>query len=194
MARAKRAAADPEVQSEGQRLLLEQPGSHAEVAAAVGCSKQMVSYWRRGEKRPGRASRTKIAAVFGIDPSAWERAPGASPAPAPPAPEAPAPRHRPAPVGKPSTLDEVEQQLSMLRELQRDDALLASERVRLADSVGKLLAIKARLERDQELLEDRVVRQHPFWARVKAAVLGALRPHPDAARDVAEALSEAEGS
>jgi ParB-like chromosome segregation protein Spo0J len=39
-----------------------------------------------------------------------------------------------------------------------------------------------------------VVRQHPFWRRVKAAILAALKPHPAAMRDVADALDEVEGT
>lgn len=190
-----------DVRTEGQRLLLAVPGSHAEVAAAVDGSKQAVSYWRRGEKTPGATARGRLRDAFGIDPGAWDRkpitspatAPAASPAPAPPSPPIETQPAAAAAGSKLSTLEEVETQIAELRKLQGENGLLASERVRLADSMGKLLAIKARLERDNELLEDRVVRKHPFWARVKGAILDALRAHPAAARDVAEALARAEG-
>lgn len=190
------AAAVAAPRTEGQRLLLEVAASQAEVAAAVGASRAAVGFWRRGEKLPGATARAKLKAAYGIDPTAWDRKVGA-PASRPAASTASAPTSAPKRLSaraSTSTLDEVNEQLEMLRALQRDDELLAGERVRLADSVGKLLAIKARLERDQELLEDRIVRQHPFYARLKGAVLEALKSHPDAARDVAEALAHLEAS
>ncbi len=182
--------------TEGQRRLLEVPDSLSVIAAAVGVGKTVVSYWRSGEKLPGPGPRARLREAYGIEPADWERVPGARPAPARAAsssssassagPAAP-------PAGKPTTIAEVDEQLRMLRELQEEPGLVPSERVRLADSMGKLLAIKARLERDAELLEDRIVREHPFYGRLEATILAALRPFPDAARAVADALGELEG-
>lgn len=188
-------AAAPVLRTEGQRLLLAVDGSHTTVAARIGATKQSVSYWRRGEKAPGPKARAALLEAYGIEPAAWEAQPGSPPpqsstrskrtrAPSPP-PKVP---------GRPSgasTLDEVEVQLGILRELQRNESLLPSERVRLADSVGKLLAIRARLERDQELLEERIVLEHPFWGRLKSTIVRALEPYPEAARAVADALGAA---
>lgn len=178
------------VRTEGQRRLLEIVDSLAVIAEKCGVGKTVVSYWRSGAKLPGPSPRRSLSDVYGIDPSDWEREPALARSESQAArstPEPSAPR-----IGKPTTLEEVEDQLRMLRDLQYDDGLVPSERVRLADSVGKLLAIKARLERDQELLEDRVIREHPFWRRIKEAILDATKPFPDAARAIADGLGRLE--
>lgn len=179
--------------TEGQRLLLAVTGSQAEIAATLDVAKSAVGFWRRGAKTPGPAARAKLKAAYGIDPRTWEQPPGAratapattSDAKAPPKPPR-APRAKIV-----TTLDEAQEQFEILRELQEDPDLMSSEKVRLADSIGKILAIKARLERDKELLEDRIVREHPMWAvRIKPTILAALKPYPDAMQAVADALAE----
>ncbi len=178
--------------TEGQRRLLEVPDSLSTIAERCGVGKTVVSYWRSGVKTPGPGPRGALRDAYGIDPGDWDLRPSTgSTRPQSPTHRVQAPR--PAPSGKPTTLEEVEEQLTHLYALQGQD-VEPSVAVRLADSVGKLLAIKARLERENELLEDKVVRSHPFWRRLKAAVLEALKRHPDAARDVAEALERVEGA
>lgn len=186
------AAASIEPRTEGQRLLLEVNGTHAEVGARIGASKQSVSYWRRGEKIPGAKARAALREAYGIEPAAWELRPGAGDAaPSAASPESLPPQPPRAPRARTMTLDEVVAELDYLHDLRRDGKLMPSEKVRLSDSISKNLALKARLERDQELLEDRIVREHPMWkVRIKPAILGALKPYPDAMRAVAEALAE----
>ncbi len=175
------------------------PGSLAEIAAKIGTAKQVVHRWRRGEKVPGAGPRLRLRDTYGIAPAAWEQVPDRE-AVGPPPPPAPPPASRakaaaasasPPRSGKP-TLDEVIAELEYLHELRRDENLIASAKVRLSDSISKNLALKARLEREQELLDDRIVREHPMWLRIKDALRGALKPYPDAARAVAEALASVE--
>ncbi|MBZ0120873.1 MAG: hypothetical protein K8H88_28015 [Sandaracinaceae bacterium] len=173
------------VRSEGQRLLQAVPASHAEIAAALGTTKQAVSYWRRGNKTPDLANRLVLRDRYGIAPDAWEQLPSTAAAGAPAAAAPPMPVR----TGSETTLDEVELQLAQLHQIQAG-SLIASERVRLADAVGKLLALKARLERERELIEDRIVREHPVWKRIRERLTATLRPFPDAARAVAQALEE----
>jgi hypothetical protein len=60
------------------------------------------------------------------------------------------------------------------------------------DNLGKMLALRARLEEKGELLEARIVREHPTYRRMVQAILDALRPFPAAAEAVALALAEIE--
>lgn len=180
--------------TEGQRLLLEVPGSLAELGARLGCARQMVSCWRRGTKLPGDTNRRLLEQHFGIPPGAWERAPGSrapsNPKPTRKRPAAPAAVPR-AEVDGPSTMAEVQAEIEELRAL-RDEELTTSEKVRVADAMTKQLALKARLERDRELFEDRVIRRSAWWASLEERILAALKPYPDAARAVAEALAPEE--
>lgn len=183
--------------TEGQRLLLAVTGSQAEIAATLDVAKSAVGFWRRGAKTPGPAARAKLKAAYGIDPRAWEQPPGERPpapaTPAPPTTEVPTKPPPPprSPRARTMTLDEVVAELDYLHDLRRDGDLMPSEKVRLSDSISKNLALKARLERDKELLEDRIVREHPMWVmRIKPSILAALKPFPEAMRAVADALAE----
>lgn len=170
--------------SEGQRLLQAVDASHADIAVAVGATKQAVSYWRRGSKTPDLAKRMRLHELYGIEASAWERPPASGPASTASSPSLPS---LPPRSGTETTLQECEAQLAHLHALM-SAALVPSERVRLADVYGKQLALKARLEREQELVEDRLVREHPAWKRIRDSLLAALRPWPDAAKAVAQTL------
>jgi hypothetical protein len=86
------------------------------------------------------------------------------------------------------TLDIVRKQLLEVRETLATEGLTDSARLKLLDTSAKLLALRNRLERDRELQEDRIVREHPEWLRIKAAMLKALKPYPEAAAAVAEAI------
>jgi len=180
------------VRTEGQRRLLAVALEPRGIVAALGASKAAVSQWRSGQKVPGREWRAKLEAAFGIPASAWDRVAGstvpvaARPAAAPASP--PARPAAPVPSRGAETMGQVNELLEALDEERQDSGLTAAERARVCDAYTKALALKARLEREAELLEDRVVREHPFWARIRGALVDALRAHPAAARDVADAL------
>jgi hypothetical protein len=81
--------------------------------------------------------------------------------------------------------------MTQIREIKAELAsheLTDTARGRARDTMAKLIALKCRMERDRDLLEDRVVREHPKWLATKDAILEALKPYPDAAKAVAEAL------
>jgi hypothetical protein len=165
--------------------------SLSEVAGKVGCSsRQTVSDWGKGEKVPGAAYRPRLKEAYGIPAEAWER---------PPADGRSAPSPRPSsPPGVTRTT--LEQCLALIRdteaELEADqaakpeDRLMPSERVKLRDTFARALSLRHRLESAGELLEDRLVRQHPEWKRFRASLLKAVVPYPDAAQAVAAALQE----
>ena len=62
--------------TEGQRQLLERPESVTQIANALGCSRGLVSHWRRGRKLPGEAYRLELQRVFGIHRFTWDWTPG----------------------------------------------------------------------------------------------------------------------
>lgn len=193
-------------QTEGQRLLRQLDHTGGEVGARVGATRQTVHCWRSGTKMPARQMRETLECEFGIPAAAWERAPVDRPArpsttrqarkdyayiaPAlnPPSPSTTArAQHR----ERPSTLDEVTQLLEELDEDASADGIMPSELARIRDTKTKALALKARIEAADALFEAQAILKHPSWRRIRGAMLDALRPFPDAARAVAEALQEA---
>lgn len=60
-----------------------------------------------------------------------------------------------------STLEECKALLSDLRAYRSQPGLLPRDQLRYADCEARILALRARLERDVELSEERYVREHP---------------------------------
>lgn len=209
----KKASADDEpvdtaLRSEGQRLLLCAPYTLGQIASALGVSKQVVSYWRTGKQAPGLQARMRLQGALGIASDTWgqearadevrplpappELTPAATPLWAPARPMAALPSSVVLPVasGPSTTMEGVEALLVVVREARGRDGLLAAERVKLADAETRLLALRHRMERETELVEDRIVRLHPKWNQIKVAIAAAVVRWPEAARAVAAALQE----
>lgn len=189
-ARARGNAAAPlsDVRTEGQRALRLVPGSLSVIAGAVGVDKGTISRWRSGEKLPNGPMRQRLQSLYAIAPEAWDRSPlGAEKTPA-------APAERPAGASgeRLTTLEEVLDLVDGLKPLTRDSGLSASERKGAMDNLGKMLALRDKIEGKAELLESRIVREHPMWRRIERALVEALRPHPAAAEAVAARLAEME--
>ena len=174
-----------EIKSEGQRQLLEITGTEDELAAQLGCGRAIIGHWRRGIRLPGVAARHKLKLLFGIAPRAWDVEPGV---------EVPTDPTQKNTVDDQlseddDTLDIIRKQLLEVREALASPGLTDSAQLKLLDVSAKLLALRNRLERDRELQEDRMVREHPEWMRIKTAILNALKPYPEAATAVAEAIT-----
>lgn len=184
MARSNSGARDIEPKSEGQRMFLEEEGSESELAAKLGCGNAIIGHWRRGRRLPGGPQRYKLELLFGIPRKSWDVVPGT---------ELNEPKKSIDSIsGNDDTLTITKKQIdSVLSELTESN-LTDQAAAKLRDTVAKLLALRARLERDQELLEDRIVRNHPAWFRLKTIMLKSLEPFPDAAASVADALAEDE--
>jgi hypothetical protein len=171
----------PEIKTEGQRLLLEVDGSESELAKQLGCGAAIIGHWKRGRRVPGGPARHKMSLLFSIPQRAWDVAPGKVAAPS-----------KPAATEKgrdDDILDITKTQIFEILESLDDDTLTKEVRARTRTDLTKLLALRARIEKDRELGEDRMVREHPEWARVKAAILKALKPFPEAAAAVAKVLA-----
>lgn len=164
------------VSSDGQRQLAQVAGSDGEIARAVGTSRQAVHQWRRGEKKPGAPSRLKLQALLGIDPAAWDRDGSESAAPT-----------AEIRVGG-TSLEQIDAEIASLRLQASAPGLIASARVRISEAITRAVAQRSRVEREQAMLEERIVREHPAYRRMKQRLLEALKPFPDAAKAAAKAL------
>ncbi len=166
--------------SQGQKLLLAVPGTEAELAMRLGCGAAVVGHWRRGRRTPAAAHRRKLELIFGIPPRAWDVPPGAGI-------QLEQRDHATSPEDA-GTLEITKAQISEILEALKEEALIESEAAKLRDTAAKLLALRARLERDRDMLEDRIVRGHPEWLKLRTAILAALKPHPAALAAVLEAI------
>lgn len=167
--------------SKGQKLLLEVNASHREVASLVQSTKQTVSCWRNGSKKPGKKNRASLHQAFGIEPHLWDCKPGDD--------------HEDSSVstanghakvkgeGDPANQQVWMPVTQLLEELTRP-GVSESDRIRL------VRALKNRL--DEPKSEAEIVMNHPAWMRVRVAIWKALKPYPEATKAVAGALSDLE--
>lgn len=171
----RRAALKPP-NSEGARLLQRVPGTLAELAARLGCSRVSVLDWRNGDKTPGYDACAALLEAFAIPIDAWDQVPHGAPAPAPP---------DSGPPG--STIACVRELLTWLRGLRGSFHGSAASRCVTAET--RVIALLHRIENDHDMHEARLVHEHPEWLALKRRVLAALAPYPEAARAVAAALN-----
>lgn len=164
-----------DIKSEGQRLLLALGLSLGAIAEATGCSRQAALTWRTGAKVPSDEARERLCAVLGIPVAAWTVRAGTSPGTSP---GTPAQEAAPALSATPTSLEDCLALHRVIRRERNAQNLTTAERVRLADTEARVLAIRHRLECEAQLLEDRFVREHPAWQRVRAAILRAVAGCP----------------
>lgn len=193
--------------SEGERLLRERTyrKSLATIARELGrqISQDVISKWLHGARRPTVANRATICGVYDIPVSAWDEMPNLSPSePEPVVDTVLAPLPLPSPVSSssngnghasrppPSTLDDCLGVLERIRAQRNRLNLTPGEQMKLADSEARLLMLRARLERDAERSEDRIVREHPAWKRLMRVIRKTLKDHPLALKALAVALQE----
>lgn len=192
--RARRTDANPAqtVGTEGQRLLQLVPGSLSTIASAVGTDKGTVSCWRSGSKIPSVPLRARLLAAYGIEPASWERRPTTG------AGSAPVARERydsDPPSGVAVTgLEMCKRQLVRLHRLVDDATLSAGEALKVEHEIGAAIRTKEGIEAKAELLEARIVLEHPTYRALVAGLVEALRPWPDAAQAVVNFLGELEAS
>lgn len=159
-------------------MLREIPGSLATIGKAVGATKQSIAQWRDGVYVPDDRYRRALASHYGIPFSAW----GVDEPPDEPEEEEEADDE--VEGAEHSAMRDYERLIRLLRTQLKSVKLTPRERAQLTDAFSRALAQKTRLERDREMLEDRTIRDHPKWQRLKQAIITALLPHPAAARDV----------
>lgn len=163
-------------------MLLQVKQPLTKIAEAVGCSSpQTVLDWRRGRKVPVPVSRTRLFIAYQIPPESWSCVPtDGTNGHTSKLPDLPLP----------STLAQCLELLSAIRTARINNGLQAAERVKLAASETQILSLRHRLEREADMSEDRVVKQHPRWQLLKRTLVKTLAAHPAAAKAVAQALAE----
>ena len=173
-----------EITTEGQQLLLQVDAKEADLAAQLGVAVSAAGHWKRGRRLPDQAARHKMELLLGIPRGSWDMAPGS--AVVPPLP----PLDVPTQPGLGTTLALANERITAVMAALRTEGLSESAKERYESTLAKLLGLRARLERDEELLEDRLVREHPGYQLARAAILRALTPYPEAAAACAKALAE----
>lgn len=148
-------------------------------------SPESVRNWLHGTKTPATGARERISATFGIPCEAWD-APTTAPPDQSTATPTPAPASATREIGAP--LAELDR---LLHELEaRVPHLTPTQYLKALDTRAKLIAQRAKIMRDVELSEDRIVREHPAFVRLCDLILGALEQHPQAALAVSRALAD----
>lgn len=194
-----RATTERHYRSEGQRLLAGLDLSRADLARALGASDSMVGFLKAGTKNPGPDIQRR-AEKLGIPRATWGQAARTGADAAGPAP---------VPVGRtaPET-DEAQQLGTSLAEVEawlrgaaaiRDSYLdehhperpTPGEYLKAADTATRLIAQRSKLLGDSRSDEEKLAAS-ARWLAIKATLARVLLRHPQAARDVADAL-EAEG-
>ena len=171
-------ASAPLLRTEGQRMLLHVSGSLAAIAKTIDVkSPQTVLRWRNGSATPRMEERARMQVVFGIPIQAWMKRPEGD---------------KPDTVDDdslpPNSMTHAEELLHVTRRERSVPHLLTSEKAKLIAVEAGLLKMRADLEARAELSEDRYVREHPAWMRIRNELARVLAPFPEAARAVAEAL------
>lgn len=174
-------ATAPVLRSEGQRMLLHVSGSLLAIAKAIGVkSPQTVLYWRNGRSIPSPEVRAQMQVALGIPIQAWTSRPAGD--------RAESPELSPSDDLPQTSLEECLELLQVIRRDRHQPNLLPGERTKLVDAEARILKLRADLEMRAELSEDRYVREHPGWLRVRNEISRVLLAYPEAARAVAEAL------
>lgn len=191
-----RATGGRHYRSEGQRLLSGLDMSRAALAKALGASDSMVGFLKAGTKNPGPDIQRR-AEKLGIPRAAWgqaARTAGELEAGAPPRPVAEA--LDPGALG--TSLAEVEAWLrgaAAIRDSYLDERHperpTPGEYLKAADTATRLIAQRSKLLGDSRSDEEKLAAS-ARWLAIKATLARVLLRHPQAARDVADAL-EAEG-
>jgi hypothetical protein len=187
--------------TEGHRLICQLQGSNAGIAERLAVHQNNVQQWRSGAITPGTRMREKLERVYGISAGTWDRVPlGAVPS---------QPDNDDVPDEdedrdvKPDNVDDVDstdldiQWRRLIKAINKqllNPNILARERMALHEQLAKALEKRRRFQREHEMLEDRTIREHPKWQRLKNELTDALLPFPEAARAVEAVIVRLLGS
>jgi hypothetical protein len=167
------------------------PGTLNAIAAKVQASKPAVSTWRLGTRTPDISARRRLWAAFEIPIEAWESVPGALEVDGAELDGDQGDEEDDDEDGdahEQSVLDHANRRLRILSKQIDKKGLTTRERIMLDDAYGKAVAARAKFLREQELLEDRIIREHPKWRALKATIIATLVKHPAVAREVEAAI------
>lgn len=192
--------AERHYRTEGQRRICSLAQTPAEIAAVLGVSAAMVRYYRAGTKLPGHPKARLLETRYGIPAGSWGQA-AKTTAPSPRAVPADADQTEPLPDGEHglgTSLSQVEGWLrgtTAIRDRFLDEdhpeRPTAAEYLKAASEATRQLALRAKLLGDSRTDEEKLAAS-PRWQAIRALLARVLVRHPQAARDVADAL-ESEG-
>jgi len=94
-----------------------------------------------------------------------------------------------APEAGAGTVVDVRYLLVCIRHDLQHRELTAGARSKLRSDEARTIALVAKIEREEELKEDRYVRNHPAFREHCDRILGALKPYPEAAQAVIDAMA-----
>lgn len=170
------------VRTEGQRMFLHVTGSLAAIAQDLQVrTMSSVHDWKTGKKNPNADARAKIFHAYNIPIEAWDQEPLGTKLPE---------RKDAAPFKRMPTLEHAMLLLEDVHRQRSHPALTNPERAKLMLAEAQILTLRARLEQAAELAEDRIIREHPGFIRLRDALTRALLPYPVAAKAVQEALTK----
>lgn len=146
--------------------------SEKELATRLSVSRQVVGYWRTGERVPTLAQRKHIASVLGIDADAWDTLPAEEV------------RGSDAQRQARTLLEELERMQEATRKAPlRERWLYLQRATRIAKDLHKLTDAS----RD---IDESVIVRTKSWARIRDRVLKALADEPSALEKVSRALRQ----
>ena len=185
----------PIPRSEGQRLLLALEASQASIAEACEVGAPAVSMWFRGDRQPSGDAQAVLEERFGIERSTWSEAPRFEDDDAEEDDEDFGddydPDAGPATAGEtPKTVELVDRLIRRVEKTQKGQRLAAKDLVTLVNTQARLLSLRAKIEQQDRIYEDRAVKQSPFWRRLRATIVRSLRRHPKALEDLIADLEE----
>jgi transcriptional regulator with XRE-family HTH domain len=189
--------------TEGHRLICELPQTVVGIAKRLAVNQPSVSQWRSGHIAPGVRMRDKIERTYKIPAASWDRVPlGAVPS-QPDNDNDDVPDEDEDRDTKPATDDDADstdldiQWRRLIKAINKqllNPNILARERMALHEQLTKALEKRRRFQREREMLEDRTIREHPKWQRLKNELTDALLPFPEAARAVEAVIVRLLGS
>ncbi len=180
----------------GALALSETGKSYGNIARVCNVSSATAGNWLKARNLPTPTARATLRDNYGIDVTAWDQRfetdSDAKPAKTKSrAARIPAPKKippYPKPPNDPSILESARYSLVCIRHDARHRDLTFSDRTKLRGDETRALALVAKLETAAELSEDRYVKKHPAWLALRKRIIAALRPFPDAAKAVLEAM------
>lgn len=92
----------------------------------------------------------------------------------------------------PDTRTGIEQLLRSLRAARNNPEILPNDRVKLATAETRAFTILEKMDKDNAMSEDRIIKNHPKWLKMRKTIGEALTPFPDAAKAVITALKALE--
>jgi hypothetical protein len=177
--------------NQGALLLRATNKSLSQIVAETGASKTIASYWRSAERKPLSDKRDLLFELYAIPRDSWDQEIDGTEAPSDEE-SSERPSLSAVNVGPRATavdqlqahVDRIEARLKQAEADKvglRDWAAIASARTRA-------LEVLARVNGDLSPSDEDKIARSASWKRIQSAIAEALRPYPDAARALAEAL------